>query len=175
MNWPSGVLPPPPMVSVLSEFGPNTAQVATGSPSSGVWPTANRAFFIPITLPYSLTLTKFWALNGASAANNVDIGVYTADGTLILSTGSQTRTGTSTLQAYDVTDTSIGPGLFYIAMVLNNTTGAFFKLGGGTAPFESGVFIMDTAFPLPATATFASHIGVSAYMPIFGFSVAPTV
>ena len=87
----------------------------------------------------------------------MDAGVYDEAGSLVVSTGTTTQTTVSVLQAVDVTNTPIGPGIYYVALALDNTTG---QIQGNalSAPVARalGAQEMDSAFVLPSTATFAT-------------------
>ena len=144
------------------------------SPVSGNYPAANRAFYIPFRLDAADTFVKLFVANGATASGNIDVGVYSESGTRLLSTGSTAQSGTNTLQLFDITDTAFGPGYFYMAIAMDNTTGTVMQSQpGGAARANSiatwGVKQEASAFPLPATATFAN--GNALFMPLFGLSL----
>jgi hypothetical protein len=54
-------------------------------------------------------------LNGATASGNMDVGIYDYAGTRLVSSGSTAQSGTSAFQDFDITDTLLGPGIFYLA------------------------------------------------------------
>lgn len=167
--WPVSQLPNLPIYSTFS-----TQSIAHGIAfsgfASGAWPTANLAFYFPITLTEPFTVDRMFWFNGSTiAATNADAGIYTKDGTRIVSTGSTALSGTNTLQAAEVTNTTFGPGLFYMALALDTNTGHQFRVTTMLAEHLRGwgVFQEASAFALPATATFATM--AQAYLPIFGF------
>lgn len=129
-----------------------------GQPSSGAWPTANKAIFVPFVINTNCTVKKMFVVNGATASGNLDIGIYNEDGTKLVSSGSTAQSGTNGLQVIDVTDTPLSPGAYYMALAMNGITGTMFKYTAGTGAQMSqlGVYQQTTAFPLPATATFAT-------------------
>jgi hypothetical protein len=136
------------------EFGAS----ATGVPNSLAWGTANRAIFIPFTLPYGDTVKRLWVINGTVVSGNLDMGIYTYDGgtsaTLLVAIGGAAQTGTSVCQYFDVTDTWLPTGKYYFAFVLDNTTGAVMTSIPATVAFKTfGHAQMSTAYPLPSTAT----------------------
>jgi hypothetical protein len=97
--------------------------------------------------------------NGATAANNIDVGIYDAAGTRLVSAGSTAQAGTSDLQLFDVTDTLLGPGLFYFAVSFDGTTGTVFR-HVVSQNFGQALGVCQqtaSAHPLPATATFAAN------------------
>jgi hypothetical protein len=121
------------------------------------WPTANLALFVPFVLLEEVTVKKLWWYNGNAQSGNVDAGVYDSGGNLLSPAAAVAQAGSSVLQVADITDFVLGPGLFYLALVLDNTTGKNFQCTlptGGAAAL--GMFQMAAAYPLPAVATFAS-------------------
>lgn len=144
-----------------------SSEVATAS--SVAWPAANRALFVPFQVSEQVTVYQTFLINGATVSGNVDLGVYKEDGTYIISTGATAQSGTNALQAIDITDTMFGPGRFYMALSISNTTATVFgylTFDGPTAT-GFGMFQQASAHPLPTTsATFASCS--SSTVPRFG-------
>lgn len=170
-----GVFPPPaaPDKLVISPFsacslGVELAAFATAAPASATWPTTNKAFYYPFTISQGLTVTKMWAINGAAVSGNVDIGIYNAAGARLVSKGSTAQSGTNAMQVFDVTDTVLGPGLYFLALNMDNTTGTFIlSIVAGFADLAMGWYTQAVgAVTLPATATFASS--TSGIVPLFG-------
>lgn len=151
--------------SVLS----NGCQVATYNTST-VWPAANRAIYIPFRIGSPFTFTKIWGLNGTSAFQSFDIGIYSEGGTRIISTASQAQAGTSAIQSFTVASTTLAPGLYYFGVAKDGTSGTVNSMSILNAPTLQtlGLFQQASAFPLPATSTFASvasdvvpHVGIT--------------
>ena len=153
------------MLSLGEELAVNHLVAA----ASAVWPSANRALYIPFWLPTPITAVQMFSYNGATASGNIDVGIYAEDGTRIVSAGSTAQAGTNALQAFDITDTLIGPGRYYLAIAMDNTTGTLFQ-AAYAARFMAGhgCFTQASAFPLPAVATFATSASSSNVA--FGFS-----
>lgn len=125
--------------------------------SGQTWPAANRAIFVPIVVHSAFTVAQLFCANGGAVSGNVDVGLYDTGGNRIVSSGSTAHAGTGTLQFFNVTDTPISAGVYYMAMVLDSTSGAIagcVPAIGITQAF--GVLSMASAFPLPTTATFAT-------------------
>jgi hypothetical protein len=95
---------------------------ATGL-GSATFVAANRAIFQPFRVAEPCVIKQLYVHNGATASGNIDVGVYSMDGTQLVSTGSTAQSGTSNLQVFDVTDTLIGRGAYYVAVAMDNTTG----------------------------------------------------
>lgn len=139
------------------------------TPASAAWPAANDAIFIPISLPRDAPISALFLVNG-TPSGNVDIGLYTFDGTKIVSSGSIAHTGTSSPQRIDISDTYLSSGRYFIAAALNNGTGTVSRLNMNSVRAQTlGVFKMASAFPLPATAIFASP--TASFLPVLGFEI----
>lgn len=162
----NGVIVPPAVLHTLSREAADTG--STGADlGSAVWTAANRAIFVPFRLTRAKPVTKLFAHNGATASGNLDIGIYTIDGTRIVSTGSVAQSGTNVCQVIDITDTLLGDGDYYLALAMDGTTGTVFRAAPqATRLRTAGVLQQASAFPLPATATFAAV--ASAFLPFFG-------
>lgn len=164
------------LASLAPNFGANT-------PGSAAWPAANRAIYIPFKVSEPILVKRLFVYNGATASGNADIGIYSSRAAdrlpdvRLVSAGSTAQAGTSDLQVFDVTDTWLGPGLFYWAFALDNTTGTVTRLNfGGTREGQlSGCMMQSSALPLPAAATPASFSGFgSGMLPIVGLSTQDT-
>jgi hypothetical protein len=64
----------------------------------------------------------------------------------------------NSLQEFNITDTLLPPGLFYLALSFDNNVATTFEANTISVQEQrhAGVTQQDPAFPLPATATFAS-------------------
>jgi hypothetical protein len=133
--------------------------------SGAAWFAANAAIFIPIIAAVRTTVTQMMWSNGATLSGNVDAGIYDFNGNRLTSTGSTVQAGVSVSQITDVTDTILPRGLYYMALACSNTTATFSRTAVNQEQLRvSGVQIMTSAFPLPATATFANP--TAAYLPV---------
>lgn len=142
-----------------------------GSIASTAYPASNAAIYIPFTVSELITVRKLFSYNGAAASGNIDVGIYDAAGTRLASTGSTAQSGTNTLQVFDITDFVLVPGKYYLAVAMDNTTGTLFAHTAGIAGHHyasGGVMQEASAFPLPATATFASM--AQNFLPMIGLS-----
>lgn len=135
--------------------------------ASAVWPTGNTALYVPFHIAVPITVVKMATWNGATASGNIDIGLYNAVGTRIVSSGSTAQAGTSAAQEFDITDTLLVPGRYYMALTQDDGVGTFFSVAPGSNKISQtfGVRSQATALPLPATATFAAC--ALNYLPVF--------
>lgn len=121
------------------------------------WPTANRAMFYPVSISSHITIVKMFVTNGGTVSGNIDVGIYDRDGVRLVSSGSTAQSGTSAIQEFNVTDTVLSPGLYYLAVALDNNTGQVDMWSINTTLARSfGCLEQTSAFPLPSTATFSN-------------------
>lgn len=158
------------VIDTLGYFG--TVPNISMSLASGTWPTNNKIFYCPIRVPYPINVLQMYINNGAAVSGNVDVGIYGPAGARLVNSGSTAQAGTSAVQTIDITDTAIGPGFFYLAMQVSNTTATNTKAAPLVAILSAYGVLMEAAggFGLPATATFATT--TSAYLPSFGIIAA---
>lgn len=148
---------------------------ATADVSTGVYPAINTSYYFPIVLDYAFEAKRVWWVNGGtSVAGNFDVGIYTSDGTKLVSSGSTARSGTNTVQFADITDTILAPGRYYLGCSSDSVTGQFWRL---VCP---NVFYADTAgikeeatFPLPTTATMTTATATT--YPVIGLTRSTTL
>lgn len=149
------VITPMSMWSVGAECATEIA----ATPVSAAWTTNNRALYTPFYVPTTCKVLKLGILNGATASGNSDVGIYTAGtggpGTLVIARGGGAETGTDVIQEFDVTDTWLQPGQYYVAVALSSTVGTVYRTQFGTAARARGIgmCMQETAYVLPSTAT----------------------
>lgn len=167
---------PPPDPFIILPSGPNSLSPwlehhNVGAFSTAIWPTASMAFYIPFWVANTYVAVKMATHNGSVVSGNVDVGIYDSGGTRLVSSGSTAQAGTNVLQEYDIADTTLVAGQYYLALALDNITGQVFRNALSTLPQwlqAAGVFQQATAFALPATATFAEM--TTNYLPWVGVS-----
>lgn len=146
--------------SIIGPTGPSTIlqDWLSATSSDAAWPSANLAIFCPLTLFSETLITNFGVVNGGTVSGNIDVGIYSKDGVRLCSSGSTAQGSTFSWQVLNTADVQLGTGLFYIAMAVDNTTSVFSRFTMASASFFKvmGFAEMASAFPLPATATFAS-------------------
>lgn len=159
-NWTSFDLFRGVGVEMLSQFT---------SPASATWPSANRALLIPILLDQRVTIKKLFCHNGAAVSGNIDLAIYNAGYTRLVSAGSTAQSGTSNLQVVDTTDITLAPGRYWFGVAMDNTTGTMVRADTSSVALRPfGVSQMASAFALPATFTPATV--AASYLPLVGFT-----
>jgi hypothetical protein len=149
-------------------IGPLAGRIAARA--NAAWPTANKAIFIPFRINELMRLQSPAVVNGGTVSGNIDGGIYTEDGVRIVSSGSLAQSGTNATQSLTIANFNLLPGSYYFAVAMDNTTGTLGRFAAGNVASlrAIGVKQQTTAFPLPATATFAAIS--SDYVPTFFLS-----
>jgi len=163
-----------PRLAVISTYDANHACIADGpavysAPTSGAWPTQYLALYVPMRIGSQRIVRKLGISNGATASGNLDLGLYDAKGTLLVSTGSTAQSGEAIEQIIDVTDTLISPGIYYIAAAMDGTTGTFMRRSI-TAPYCLSIGVLTEllgSVTLPATATWTANQTLALYPMLF--------
>ncbi len=160
---PSLYSPPSQVISSFSinALGDKFASLGNemNNQASTAWPSANLAIYVPFYLTSPFTIQQLFWLNGAAVSGNVDMGVFDRRGTKLVSTGSTLQAGTTSMQSVTLgTPLTLGVGLFFLGMAVDNIAAAIFGVPAGNIGFTVavGVYQQATAFPLPARATFAT-------------------
>ncbi len=160
------------VISSHSRFSYGAIQVefnVSAIPATATWPTANLGLFIPFFLPCRFVLRRMFCLNGSAVSGNIDLGVYSMDGSKIVSAGSTAHSGTSTVQIVTVTETVLAPGRYYMALSCSNTTSQFLRQSIGVLGAQNGGIVQAaTQVPLANLPTFASPSNT--FIPVFGIS-----
>jgi hypothetical protein len=174
-------IPPVYIPSCSHYFGAAGARACGISPSgasgSVAWPTANLAIYHPFYLPCEYPLRRLWWANGSTSGGDMDIGVYSSRGTLIIKSGTTARDSgaLSTLQYVSV-DYILPPGGYYLGQVCSATTGMIQSIAGSwTAAAGRACGLLQESLgsaSLPAVmtpATFAQTL-----VPLAGLTLSPT-
>lgn len=148
-------------VEILKEQGyVGTTAITTGTDTT--WPSANLALYVPIRIPEEVTIKRLLWRTGAASSGNYDIGLYDSDtegepDSRLASLGSTAFPGSDTEVASNIADQTVGPGLFYMALAVDNTTARVRFAASLNVQAELlhrlGLWSQSSAFPLPATAT----------------------
>jgi hypothetical protein len=169
LNFPRQVLPPLPVISTLSlDSVGSLMSLNPTNPASAVFPSANRAYYYPFYVSTPILPLIMFIVNGAAVSGNFDIGIYTAAGTKLWSIGTTQQLNINTVQKVTYAGPTLGVGTFMMAVVLDNGTGTLQRGAISSVPIaqRAGIKTQNTAFPLPATATYAAP--ASAFVPVIG-------
>jgi hypothetical protein len=138
--------------------------------ASVAWGTANRAVYVPLVVPSRVVVRGLWFGSGTTGTGNVDMGLYDPTGGAVVSATNAAKIASAAEQVLDVTDTTVGPGLYYIALSSDSATDTFVRHAScATAPIATafGVLTEASAYPLPATATMALN-QTNLFVPVMG-------
>ena len=130
--------------------------VVTTNTNAIVWPTANKAFYIPFSINSEQTVKRIITFIGDTSSGNIDVGIYSTNGTKEVSAGSTAMGTNNQVQIFDIADTTLPAGKYYMAMAVDNVT-AKIRISAGAINTLFGIKEEASAFPLPATATFTEN------------------
>lgn len=175
-DWPSVLLPPFTVVSPFSEESSASQlhNVSINAPASGTV-TQNQAYFFPFRLDVGRTAVKMFAMNGATANGNTDVGIYDDQFNYLISSGATLQSGTNAIQEFDITDTYLPPGLYWMALSSSSATATFFRVAAATdeaALSNVAGYQQATAHPLPTSAATPVITTEAAPLIMFVFGVA---
>jgi len=165
--------------TALSTFGTAaaTGQIAAAAGArfnnSGTWPAANRALYIPVVLEQRSTVYKM-SFGVATQSGNYDVGIYDVTGARIVSLGS-TAVPAAGLATADIADTVLVPGVYFLAMNVDNITASFNRLALALPVCRSSGVQQQAvgAVTLPATWTPANP--ATAYVPALTAHLVATI
>lgn len=160
-------------INTLSDqsIGTILAAIVGGSaPASAAWPAANDAIFVPFLITQPILVKRLFVMNGNTATGNIDMGVYTDDGSRIVSSGSLLQSGTNVPQYFNVTDFVLTPGNYYFAEAMSNVTGTSGRINISVSRSRTfGILKATGSFALPPTVTFTTV--TSGLIPMVGIEV----
>lgn len=171
------VEPVPRMVSLFGGWGYD--YMSSSAPSSGAYEIANRAIYYPLIVPSACVARRMWWVNGSTvnASYNIDVGIY-ADagykpGVKLVSTGSTAQGTASQVQFVDVTDTTLAPGRYWLAIVCSTVSATVFRVTVAANIDALLRFEEASALPLPATATPVESSNTPVYLCGFATTASP--
>jgi hypothetical protein len=159
-----------PAGGVISSLSPPAttgleAAIDGASIAAAVWPAANRAIYMPFLVDYTVTITHI-GFEVSVQSGNCDVGIYDENSSRVVSKGS-TAVGAAGIQTIDITDTTLNPGLYFIAMCVDNITASIFRFNGLEALALQVLGVQQQAVgavTLPDPATFANP--AANYLPV---------
>lgn len=156
----------------LCAIGAELAAFAPTNPASGTWLGSGVAVYIPFSLVEPFVVRQVIWYNGGTAANNMAVGVYDrTTGQRMVDCTSTARSGTSVLQAVDITDVMIPPGKYWLAG-LQDTVGTgtnfcwaanthYYKCMGVAQESVGSGTLPATCTPVTIASQFVPWIGIS--------------
>jgi hypothetical protein len=149
--------------------------VVINSLTSNAWPSGSFAILTPFYLQSRMYVDTMYWINGATVAGQVDMAVYTEDGTKIFGTGPVLQSGTTSLQFNSLSpEWELGPGVYYLALVASSGSAtfrsAFNSLSTGAMAQVLGMACAPAQYPLPLTITGTLRTMSSDYIPAYGIS-----
>lgn len=139
--------------------------------SATAWPAAGLVIFVPFWIPEPVTFYKMFVAVAVSAGN-FDAGIYAEDQTRLVSIGTTAAAGTNDTQVFDITDTTLARGRYYMAIVADTVTTLTVRAKLPAAGIAQSLGLLEQAsvtLPLStgaSPATFAKY--TRAYIPLFG-------
>ena len=124
---------------------------------SGTWFAANDALFWPFEVHSTTTVTRIALATGATQGSNLDVGIYELGGTRLVSSGSTAQGSPNLVQIVDITDTTLSPGRYYMALACSSSGLTFMRSVSDN--YEQGLWggrerVSGVNFPLAASVTF---------------------
>ena len=142
-----------------------TKEAATGG---AVWLTANSSRYCPVYIQQTVTVFQMGVIVTAQSGN-CDVGIYDEFGTKLVSSGT-TAVAAAGYQAFNIADTVLVPGTYYLAMGCDNVTAAFHRIAPGGNNVIINAQLAQTVYPLPTTWT--TPVGVNHVPLIIAHAVA---
>jgi len=175
-DFPGSSFIAPPTISVQSPWacGANTLGLPTNALGGAAWPTNNLGIFVPFNLPCPFVVRAAFCHNSTTASGNLDIGVFSQDGALLVSKGSTAMSGTSTLQILTLTETLLQPGAYYMAMSSSTTVAIFNRWAYSATSGQRHLGILQASSQLPLATNPTLATPSNDYVPHFGIASVTT-
>ncbi len=167
-NWYVLDLTPTPPLALYTDQGIGT----TSSQAAGA---ANTVYFVLLPpLQAQVVINAMRVRFASGGAGNYDLGIYDSTGANgkpgnllahCASTSTSLATSSATLSPALLSNVTLPPGIYWLAMWISNTTDTWNKqsVSGNMAPVLSGTV---AAGPLPASASSVSGLGNASVYPI---------
>lgn len=153
----------------INSLGVELGAMSLASPSSVAWGIDNIAYGIPFVISKPLSVQKLFWYNGAILSGNVDCGIYSDSGNLLVSAGSTLQAGINQLQEAIVSPILLGCGQYYMVLISSSSLATFFAISPGVQGCKAlGCFQALTTIPLPLIINEAAYS--ASFIPIFGLS-----
>jgi len=141
--------------------------------ASATWGTANMVLYVPFNITTPDTVKKMFVMNGTTPSGVTHVGIYTEDFTRMVM-ASATQAGGTAIQTFDIADTFLGVGTYYMALASTSSTFPVFRVSFSHPAIRiAGIYQQLTAVPLPAIGTPA--IMAQGFVPVFGLVFGDTI
>lgn len=140
------------------------------------WPSANFAVYVPVTMPARFTIARFLTVNGNVVAGNVNVGLYSNNMALLMSSGSTAQAGTNVVQYIPVADQSFPAGDYFLALAASSTSARFQGCSFNTQYFcrEAGL-LQESLGSITLPSTMTPVVYAQTAVPAFGFTQSDTL
>jgi len=146
------------------------AAFAWTTPAAAAYPLANLALYIPFSVSQTLTAYEGWVITGTVAGGNFDIGVYSAAGSRLTSSGATARTASAVVNTTTMTDLVLLPNTrYYMAFAADATSNYMSTTNVAGLNEAMGILESTTSYVLPTTPTMSRT--TRAYVPQFGLNL----
>jgi hypothetical protein len=140
------------------------------APASVAYPLANLAIYVPFSVSEAVTVQEGWVISGTVAGGNFDIGVYSAAGVRLTSSGSTARSASAVNNTTAMTNLDLAPGTRYYMAFSADTTANYIATASVAGLNEAmGILESTTSFVLPTNPTLSRT--TRAYIPHFGLNL----
>ena len=137
---------------------------------STAYPLANLAIYVPFSVSEPVTAYEGWVVTGTVAGGNFDIGIYSAAGVRLTSSGATARTASDVNNTTTMTNYDLKPGLYYYMAFAADATSNYFAAAQVAGLYEvHGVLESTSSYVLPSGPTLSRT--TRAYMPWFGLNL----
>jgi hypothetical protein len=171
-DWPAAVQFPPRTITTESlscGWGANNGGLGSFN-TAAVWPAANRAIYESFSVETTITVTGMM-LNVSVQSGNLDVGIYDINAARLVSKGS-TAVAVAGPQLVDITDTELTPGVYFMAMCVDNVVASFNREGNTDIQTLRTCGVQEQAVgavTLPNPATFANPSAT--YLPFLSLAL----
>jgi len=139
-------------------------------PSSVAYPLANLALYVPFSVSETVTVYEGWVVTATLAAGNFDIGVYSAAGSRLTSSGATAKPASDVANTTTMTNLVLNPNTrYYMAFAADGTNNYMAHNAVAGLCEAMGMLESTTSYVLPSSPTLSRTS--RAYIPHFGLNL----
>ena len=140
------------------------------SPASAGYLLANLAIYVPFSVSETVTAYEGWVITGTISSGNFDIGIYSAAGSRLTSSGSTAKPASAVANTTTMTNYTLVPNTrYYMAFSADGTNNYFATTQVAGICEAMGVLESTSSFVLPASPSLSRT--TRAYIPQFGLNL----